>query len=511
MHSTSFSAFRFRVTGAPTPRTLPDRLAETKNVRDFGATGDRSTDDLSAIQAAFNWTVSNNRGTIYFPPGTYRVSAPIDLSEYVVNAHLIGEMGLSTIVGDLSDYVIKRGILGNMGGTGGGHLIKKLKIINKHANGGGIRFGNCVGGAIRNCDITANQGINTAQDDSLIGGGYWGSMEISIENCHLRPGANVAGSCGIMQFADGPVTNCTVIGFDVGMKIWGGQGCQTLMGCYFERNNIGLYPGMSPRASASVSNYMVSGCRFKNNGTAIWNAGGYARYCGVLIEASEGTIAGNPQYGIRIDGVRGKAVLFSGVLVTGQYQTAGIYIAGGELYCSQNTFIGVRSVNTSTLGGVAWRLPNTAHTADFINCNVTPVFKMSQLPAKTLTISSITWSRGLATITVSSWHGLSPGKNCANITVAGVTPSRYNGTFMGANVVGHNQFTYPVSDPGGASSGGTVFATGVAPPGLPNVFEGYCYNVSDSNTATWGAPAAAGGSHHVKVRYNGTSWTVMGA
>lgn len=41
-------------------------------------------------------------------------------------------------------------------------------------------------------------------------------------------------------------------------------------------------------------------------------------------------------------------------------------------------------------------------------------------------------------------------------------------------------------------------------------FEGQEYSITDSNTATWGATAAGGGSNHVKVRYNGTNWTVVG-
>src|SRR5438046_2626554 len=64
---TPFSAFAFPATGAPMARTMPDRLSEVKNVKDFGAVGNGSNDDTAAIQAAVNWTNSLNRGNIFFP------------------------------------------------------------------------------------------------------------------------------------------------------------------------------------------------------------------------------------------------------------------------------------------------------------------------------------------------------------------------------------------------------------------------------------------------------------
>src|SRR5260370_40195630 len=51
---TPFTSFAFPATGAPTPRTMPNRLAEVVNVKDFGAAGDASTEDTAAIQAALN-------------------------------------------------------------------------------------------------------------------------------------------------------------------------------------------------------------------------------------------------------------------------------------------------------------------------------------------------------------------------------------------------------------------------------------------------------------------------
>ena len=69
--------FAFAATGEPAARTMPDRLADVKNVKDFGAVGDGSNNDTTAIQAAVNWTSAANRGTIFFPTGSYKITAPI--------------------------------------------------------------------------------------------------------------------------------------------------------------------------------------------------------------------------------------------------------------------------------------------------------------------------------------------------------------------------------------------------------------------------------------------------
>jgi hypothetical protein len=75
----------------------------------------------------------------------------------------------------------------------------------------------------------------------------------------------------------------------------------------------------------------------------------------------------------------------------------------------------------------------------------------------TASISSITWSGGVATVTTATPHNL--GGNQTGVSISGVTPSGYNGSVT-ATVTGSNTFTYSVSsNPGAYTSGGTVSTT----------------------------------------------------
>lgn len=515
--TTPFVSYAFLATGASTTRTLPARLADVTNVRDFGAVGDGVTDDLAAITAAYNWTANANRGTLYFPPGTYNVSRPIDISDTDATHHtyicLLGQMGLSTITGNFADYIIKRYLLGS-NAVSGGHIIEKLTIINQHASGGGIRLGVSVGAAIRDCDITANRGITTDNSDTYgppgDPGAYWYSLETCIENCQLRAySALASGSIGLARGANGPTTNCTFNDFDKAFITYGGQGLIPIQGCYFEHNNIGLANGIGPDPlfPSPATAVQVSGCRFKNNGIAISGSSSLGRFGGILIEATEGAIAGNPQHGVYF--TTGGKCAFDGVRITGQYQVAGFQLDGGESTRSLAALAGVSITNTSTLGGAAWSLPSTAMSIDLDGCNVAPVWTMAKLPAHTLSIVSASWSGGTATIVITPAPDLPAGQS-GNVSITGVSRAGYNGTFAGVSAIAFNTFTYTVADPGGSGSGGTVFFTPVSDVSTPNAFEGDCYNVSNADTATWGAAALSGGSNHAKVRYTSGGWTVMG-
>ena len=88
---------------SPTIRTYQQKLDDFVNVRDFGAVGDNSTDDTSAINRAIQQiykstvspTESRARRTIYFPGGTYLITSPILVPPY---AKLVGDGIGSSII-----------------------------------------------------------------------------------------------------------------------------------------------------------------------------------------------------------------------------------------------------------------------------------------------------------------------------------------------------------------------------------------------------------------------------
>lgn len=511
-----FTAFAFPASGSnQVNRTMPDRISDVHNVKDYGAKGDGVTDDWAAITSAF--TLGGNTTLLFFPPGTYYVSQPLnfgDINSINTNVSLQGVGPLSVITGNFADYVIKRGA-NTSGGEEGSHTISDLAVTNTNAAGGAIRWGLNTGAALRNLLITANLGINTASIDA---GGSITSQETSIENCIFSPGSNPTNSIAIMSVANGQIANCSIIGFQTGAMVWGQQGEQMFTGCRFELCQTGIAGGQDPTlGSPGNSGYYVLGCYFKNCGTALdFSASSGCFALGVRIESTNATVFGStPQYGIK--GVNNGGQ-FRGVFITGQFAQAGIDMSG--ITTSFKTSFSYRGVTVNNTGaGSGWALPNVSAfvaSNNFLGCNVAPVWTMGELPAVTTTVSSASWSSGTATLTISGLNlsGYVSAGITLNINVQGISPSGYNGVFTGAVATAFNTLTYTVANPGGSGGSGTVLINPVnASPAVENASEGDCYNVSDATTSTWASNPVGGGSTHAKVRWGtdaATNWSVAG-
>lgn len=72
--SLSASGLTFLQSGAGAAgRSVQDKLREWVSVKDFGATGDGTTDDTAAVQAAIDYAMANSR-SVLVPPGDYSVT-----------------------------------------------------------------------------------------------------------------------------------------------------------------------------------------------------------------------------------------------------------------------------------------------------------------------------------------------------------------------------------------------------------------------------------------------------
>jgi hypothetical protein len=79
------------------PRSVQDKLREVVSVKDFGAVADGVTDDTAAINAAFDYVIGNQGGTLYFPSGVYLCKNNIGNISYtqnnLVDLQIIAEPG----------------------------------------------------------------------------------------------------------------------------------------------------------------------------------------------------------------------------------------------------------------------------------------------------------------------------------------------------------------------------------------------------------------------------------
>jgi hypothetical protein len=88
------ASLQFQQTAASsTVRSLSDKLADSVSVKDFGATGNGTTDDTIAIQAAIN-TANLTGRVVYAPPGNYKITGTLNI--YYDGLKLVGDGELGT-------------------------------------------------------------------------------------------------------------------------------------------------------------------------------------------------------------------------------------------------------------------------------------------------------------------------------------------------------------------------------------------------------------------------------
>jgi hypothetical protein len=229
--------------------------------QDYGATGNGTTDDTAAIQAALN-AASTNGSTVLFPAGSYLITSPLSVS---VTGTVVAGVGWGSQI--LFDGNVAATALTSATGirfhardlritqTNTSHFGTALDISNStsgvyerllidHSGTGvsaltGIKIGGsgCFYNQVRDCRIfyggTASTGIAISN----------GANSNVIDNCRFIPSGDVTGSSGIY------ITNThstTLIHPDIetgnGTGIWLDTAAHatTIINPYVEAMNIGL-------------------------------------------------------------------------------------------------------------------------------------------------------------------------------------------------------------------------------------------------------------------------------
>jgi hypothetical protein len=288
---TTFTNFRFAATGAPTGRTMPDRLGDVTNVKDWGATGNGRTNDGPAIQAAIDQAIAAGGGTVYFPPGDYLTFSPIHTWRGGSTALRLlgagrggGGQNAAGIRYTGPGYTITHDPRDGNGNTMLSNSLFHLEglgIANgrEAADAGAVLLGQYDNGVtVRGCSLVGFKCVDMSGTGEA--GAFGGSMHDctltcpGVNNTADNPGAGAkAGSVGV-YLGEGIMTNCRVNLFDIGIGMSQNGSC--VIGCSGESNNTLVVVGVNRLGATTCLGYTIQCLQTERNYVAIdiLNGGG---------------------------------------------------------------------------------------------------------------------------------------------------------------------------------------------------------------------------------------------
>jgi len=550
---TTFTDFRFTARGAPTARTLPDRLSDVQNVKDWGALGRGSHDDTSAIQGAIDHCIKQGTdghygGTVFFPPGKYKVSS----LAVGTNDAAYSRAGVR-IVGSGRECTVIEPHAANWAISSGGRTYECIETIeNIQLNAGRLGSIQITGSNIRIVSVRFNGkfGIDATQANGAYIADCSG-LYSGPNSADAGPGYGQAflasGSIGIALGNNCIAYDCRPGLYDVDIAL-SGYGANALS-CSGDNANIGFRMGWGVSASVAAEIPAV-GCTIQGGQTEQTNVS-YELYNCDSCAVFAGRFGGN-------------AGLPVAVAVTGAYAagTVTITTATNHNIGANGTHVILQIANPSKTDYI----PNygSGNAVGLVAATVTAdnrfTYALSPAPASN-TLTSATWtyplSYGYRARNVKNTL-IVPGEVTSNVVVT--VDLDYGGE---ANIVQNNNVIMGVDAnqgwvvPRGVNKaawkyiqvrGGTnILASDVISklmpfnaalpsarvsypdatmnyadlPGQGGVnqsgpFEGQEYIIVDSNIAAsgnWNATVSGGGGNHVKVRYDSTGtpgWRISG-
>jgi Pectate lyase superfamily protein len=368
---TPFSSFAFPATGAPTARTLPDRLGELKNVKDFGAMGDGVHDDTAAFTAAVE-----RAGSVWVPPGDFFVSGPIPIGGGQ-QVEIVGVRG-AQVRGNFRGYLFDCPVW-----NGDIPLHAAFRNIDMRndmmaADSGCIRITGGMVVAINYCQFRAWRPVTMVDViDFAIRDCFFGSLGNGSSDS--QSGIFQQASVGVdARTNNGLIENCDFSSFYKGINI---QQYISVRDCRLEMCDRGIVLGENAQGQiATLGGAIIEGCEMEANNIHIhlaFSGGVNIRACGLLGDPFCGIVDQNPRLpgrnGLLVQ--RAEQLVVQSLNVSGMWTDAGIKFEHPSPWPDVATTVFMATTSMlqagSPAGSAAWKgLETLAPGAvTFMQCN----------------------------------------------------------------------------------------------------------------------------------------------
>jgi len=163
--------------------TLTIHGLEPIDVREYGATGDGSTDDTVPINAALDTLNANGGGALYFPPGTYMIDVKIGAQVHDNTTILLATGATLKAIADTArnHAIIKCDSVSNVKVIGGHLLGDRERHLSVEGEWGmGIDLRQCT-----NVEISGVH-IDSCWGDGIYIGGTQPCEKVFVNNCYIN-------------------------------------------------------------------------------------------------------------------------------------------------------------------------------------------------------------------------------------------------------------------------------------------------------------------------------------
>ncbi len=422
------------------------------NVRWWGAKGDNSTDDTTAIQAAINSAIAygltfpaDMNYELFFPVGNYKLTASIILDgpgtpSTAQGFSLTGVSSGTYIFGSFDDYLFKKTSSGTPRGPFKICNIRFGNTLFPQTASGILYFQNMIQTTVDNCQFTSD-GVCIRQTTNM--------FTTSVTNCgfsgiHSSGGVGASGSVGI--WGQGTVMACDFAALGIAINAGG-----TIQGCRVEKCATGVQIGSG--STAATCN--LSDVSFEANDIAIdIQNGARCSIDSISIQGSQ--LQPSPpiysRYGIKITVLNSSRI--ARVNIAALFTQAGIEIGQGLGFPvdNYNEFENIVAANTMS-NRPAWSIRNQFSRACFTNCN-TPL----STSATAYTNSSVNMAlKGLSQIDLLT--GIVYSSNLRGKDVAVASGATFLDIVFGGNTTAPGGLGTLSAVAGGALANGTYYYT----------------------------------------------------